>query len=90
MLRCWAHANAWTYDGGGEALWETAWLGDLPVAALTPPAGRFFIAPDHLGAPHQITDAIGAVAWQWNHDPFGNGAPLGGFSRRNCLSNRRS
>ena len=70
------------YDGGGNPLQETVWLGDLPVAVLSP-AGRFYIAPDHLGAPHQITDASGAVVWQWNHDPFGNGDPsdpLGNFS----------
>jgi YD repeat-containing protein len=28
------------YDGGGNPIWETAWLGDLPVAVLTP-AGKF-------------------------------------------------
>jgi len=67
------------YDGNGTLLWETAWLGDLPVAAGYP-AGLFYIAPDHLGAPHQITDATGAVAWQWNPDPFGNGGPLGAFA----------
>ena len=67
------------YDGGGNPLWETAWLGDLPVAVLSP-AGRFYIAPDHLGSPHQITDPSGAVVWQWNFDPFGNGAPIGTFS----------
>ena len=43
-------------------------------------AGLFYIAPDHLGAPHQITDAGGAVAWQWNPDPFGNGDPVGAFA----------
>ena len=67
------------YDGNGTLLWETAWLGDLPVAAGYP-AGLFYIASDHLGAPHQITDATGAVAWQWNPDPFGNGGPLGAFA----------
>ncbi len=70
------------YDGGGNPLQETVWLGDLPVAVLEP-AGRFYIAPDHLGAPHQITDATGTVVWQWSHDPFGNGDPsdpLGNFS----------
>jgi RHS repeat-associated protein len=77
MLRCWAYANAWTHDGGGNPLWETAWFGDLPVAVLSP-AGQFYVAPDHLGAPHQITDASGAVVWQWNHDPFGD--PVGAFS----------
>jgi RHS repeat-associated protein len=49
-----------------------------PVAVLQP-SGRFCIAPDHLGAPHQITDAGGAVVWQWNPDPFGNGDPVGAF-----------
>ncbi len=48
------------YDGNGNPLWETAWIGDLPVAVLSP-AGRFYIAPDHLGAPHQITEAGGAM-----------------------------
>jgi RHS repeat-associated protein len=67
------------YDGGGNPVWETAWLGDLPVAVLQPGA-RFYIAPDHLGAPHQITDATGAVVWQWNPDPFGNGDPSGSFT----------
>ena len=44
------------YDGNGKFLQETVWLGDLPVAVLQP-GGHFYIAPDHLGAPHQITDA---------------------------------
>ncbi len=43
------------------------------------PGARFYIAPDHLGAPHQITDASGAAVWPWNHDPFGNGDPTGAF-----------
>jgi RHS repeat-associated protein len=44
------------------------------------PAGKFYIAPDHLDAPHQITDPSGAVVWQWNFDPFGNGAPIGSLT----------
>ncbi|MGH9782287.1 MAG: RHS repeat domain-containing protein, partial [Candidatus Acidiferrales bacterium] len=44
------------------------------------PGVRYYIAPDHLGSPHQITDASGAVVWLWNHDPFGNGDPTGTFS----------
>jgi uncharacterized protein RhaS with RHS repeats len=51
------------YDGGGNLLWETAWLGDLPVAAGSP-AGLFYIAPDHLGAPLLITNAGGAAVWR--------------------------
>ncbi|MGH6801419.1 MAG: RHS repeat domain-containing protein, partial [Methylocella sp.] len=67
------------YDGLGNPLQETAWLGDLPVAVLQPGA-RFYIAPDHLGSPHQITDASGAVVWLWHPDPFGNGDPTGAFT----------
>ncbi|MGH6838947.1 MAG: RHS repeat domain-containing protein [Methylocella sp.] len=67
------------YDGGGNLLWETAWLGDLPVA-VNQPGVRYYIAPDHLGSPHQITDASGAGVWLWNHDPYGNGDPTGTFS----------
>jgi RHS repeat-associated protein len=70
------------YDGNGNLLQETVWLGDLPVAVLQP-AAQFYIAPDHLGAPHQITNASGQVAWLWDHDPFGNGDPsdpLGNFT----------
>jgi RHS repeat-associated protein len=51
----------------------------LPVAVLAP-AGNFYIAPDHLGSPHQITDANGAVVWLWHPDPFGNGDPIGAFA----------
>jgi RHS repeat-associated protein len=68
-----------SYNGNGSVIAETVWLGDLPVAALEP-AGQFYIAPDHLGAPHQIADAGGNVGWLWNHDPFGNGVPGGTFS----------
>ena len=39
--------------------------------------GQFYIAPDHLGAPHLITGAGGVAVWLWNHDPFGNGDSLG-------------
>jgi RHS repeat-associated protein len=57
------------------------WVGDSPVAVTVPQTrGQFYIAPDHLGAPHQIAADRGAVVWQWNHDPFGNGDPLGRFS----------
>jgi RHS repeat-associated protein len=66
------------YNGDGSLLEETVWLGDLPVAVLAPGA-QYFVAPDHLGAPHQITDSGGNVVWFWDHDPFGNGAPTGTF-----------
>lgn len=69
------------YGSTGGAVAETVWLGDSPVAVLQP-AGQFYVAPDHLGAPHQITNSSAQVVWLWDHDPFGNGDPVvtGGFS----------
>jgi hypothetical protein len=61
------------YGGSGNPLWETVWLGDLPVAVLTPQArGQFSIASDHLGAPHQITGVRSAVAARALSTPAGD------------------
>jgi RHS repeat-associated protein len=67
------------YGQGGTLVQETVWLGDLPIATMQT-TGNFYIAPDHLGAPHQITNATKQVVWQWDHDPFGNGAPTGSLT----------
>ena len=69
------------YNHSGVAIEETIWLGDLPVATIQR-GGLYFIAPDHLGAPHEITDAAAQIVWSWDHDPFGNGAPktVAGFT----------
>ncbi|WP_255609674.1 RHS repeat-associated core domain-containing protein [Methylosinus sp. Sm6] len=70
-----------TYDASGAAREEIVWLGDLPVATLQGGAA-YYIMPDHLGAPHEIVNAANARVWLWDHDPFGNGAPVAaaGFS----------
>lgn len=67
------------YGPTGNVIQETVWLGDLPVATLQP-SGAYFVAPDHLGAPRQITNSTDSVVWRWDHDPFGNGAPTGGVT----------
>lgn len=68
------------YDGNGKAIQETVWLGSLPVAVLVPGMTPLYVAPDHLGSPHQIADASRGTVWSWDHDPFGNGAPTGSLS----------
>ena len=68
------------YDGTGKAIQETVWLGNLPVAVLMPGMAPFYVAPDHLGSPHQIANALRTTVWHWDHDPFGNGAPTGSLS----------
>lgn len=68
------------YDGSGNAIQETVWLGDLPVAVLIPGMAPFSTAPDHLGSPHQIANGAGSAVWLWDHDPFGNGSPTGSLT----------
>jgi len=69
------------YTPTGGLVDETVWLGDLPVAVLTP-AGQYYIAPDHLGAPHQITDSGKNTIWYWDDDPWCNGAATGNYPLR--------
>nr|WP_255609159.1 DUF6531 domain-containing protein [Methylosinus sp. Sm6] len=68
-----------TYDASGAAIEEIVWLGDLPVATLQGGAA-YSIMPDHLGAPHEIVTAANQRVWLWDHDPFGNGAPVAAAS----------
>jgi RHS repeat-associated protein len=71
------------YNASGAAAEEIVWLGDLPVGTIQGGAA-YHIAPDHLGAPHQIVNSANGQVWFWNHDPFGNGAPTAaaGFAHR--------
>jgi len=67
------------YDGSGNPIEETVWLGDTPVAVVKPKTGGFdlfYIWSDNLGTPRLISDTTNAIRWQWdNADPFGNNAP---------------
>jgi RHS repeat-associated protein len=47
----------------------------LPVST-TP----FYVSPDQLGAPHQVTNSVHLAVWTWPHDPFGNGNPTGSIT----------
>jgi RHS repeat-associated protein len=74
------------YDATGKPIQETVWLPGsnpgqaLPVAILTPGKPPSYIAPDQLGAPHQIANSARTTIWHWDHDPFGNGAPTGSLT----------
>ncbi len=50
------------YDGTGQLIQETVWLGDEPVATLRHPAGTtsgpatpYYVHADHLGTPRRVT-----------------------------------
>ena len=65
------------YDSTGRALYETVYLGDLPVAALIQPAmgqtNVFYIYADHLNTARVIVrPADQAIVWSWgSNEPFG-------------------
>jgi RHS repeat-associated protein len=63
------------YDDKGNVIEETVWLGDLPLATIDA-SGPHYINPDHLGAPHIITDNAQRVLWSWVHAPFGDTQPI--------------
>ncbi|WP_097459093.1 RHS repeat-associated core domain-containing protein [Mangrovitalea sediminis] len=69
------------YDGNGQPIEETVWLGTMPAAILTDGQQPYFIYTDHLGAPRQIANGGPAtLVWQWNHGPFGEAQPTGSFT----------
>jgi RHS repeat-associated protein len=68
------------YDGSGNLIEETIWLGDIPVATLQPNGSGgvniFYVHTDHLNTPRKIAQpSTGTLAWRWDADPFGATAP---------------
>jgi RHS repeat-associated protein len=67
------------YDGSGNLIEETVWLGDIPVATLRPNGSGvniFYVHTDHLNTPRKIAQpSSGTLAWRWDTDPFGTAAP---------------
>ena len=80
------------YDATGKAVYETVYLGDVPVAALTQPAlGQTTVSyayADHLNTARVLVrPADQAIVWTWGgNEPFGqtqansNPSGLGAFT----------
>ncbi|WP_328516390.1 RHS repeat-associated core domain-containing protein, partial [Ralstonia pseudosolanacearum] len=74
------------YDQSGNAIEETVYLGDTPVATVkngTP----YYIYADQIDTPRVITDINNLMVWRWDQaDPFGatlpdeNPTSLGSFT----------
>jgi RHS repeat-associated protein len=66
------------YDGSGNLIEETIWMGDVPVATLQPNGtgvSVYYIHTDHLNTPRRITSSsTNAIVWRWDSDPFGTTA----------------
>ncbi|MDO3520323.1 RHS repeat-associated core domain-containing protein [Ralstonia pseudosolanacearum] len=63
------------YDQSGNAIQETVYLGDTPVATIkngTP----YYIYADQIDTPRVITDTNNLMVWRWDQtDPFGATLP---------------
>ncbi|WP_240435763.1 RHS repeat domain-containing protein [Ralstonia solanacearum] len=63
------------YDQSGNAIQETVYLGDTPIATVkngTP----YYIYADQIDTPRVITDTNNLMAWRWDQaDPFGSTLP---------------
>jgi RHS repeat-associated protein len=66
------------YDGSGNLIEETVWMGDIPVATLQPNGtgvAVYYIHTDHLNTPRRITrPSDNAIVWRWDSEPFGTAA----------------
>jgi RHS repeat-associated protein len=67
------------YDGSGNLVEETVWLGDIPVATVQPSGSSIaisYVHSSHLNTPTKITrSSDNALEWRIDQDPFGSAAP---------------
>lgn len=67
------------YDGSGNLIQETVWLGDIPVATIRPSGSSvaiYYVVTDHLSTPREIIrPSDNTVMWSWFTGPFGTEAP---------------
>ncbi len=66
------------YDGSGNLIEETVWLGDTPVATLRTSGSSvaiYYVHTDQLNTPRQVTrPSDNGQMWSWFSDPFGTDA----------------
>ena len=66
------------YDGSGNLIEETVWMGYVPVATLRPNGtgiSVYYIHTDHLNTPRRISrSSDNVIVWRWDSEPFGTAA----------------
>ncbi|MHC6050636.1 RHS repeat-associated core domain-containing protein [Ralstonia solanacearum] len=74
------------YDQSGNAIQETVYLGDTPIATVKN-GTAYYIYADQIDTPRVITDTNNLMVWRWDQtDPFGamlpdeNPTSLGAFT----------
>ncbi|MHA6883721.1 RHS repeat-associated core domain-containing protein [Ralstonia pseudosolanacearum] len=63
------------YDQSGNAIQETVYLGDTPIATIKNRTA-YYIYADQIDTPRVITDTNNLMVWRWDQaDPFGATLP---------------
>ncbi len=63
------------YDQAGNALQETVYLGDTPIATIKN-GTAYYVYADQIDTPRVITDTNNLMVWRWDQaDPFGATLP---------------
>ncbi|WP_240435722.1 RHS repeat domain-containing protein [Ralstonia solanacearum] len=63
------------YDQAGNAIQETVYLGDTPIATIKN-GTAYYIYADQIDTPRVITDTNNLMVWRWDQaDPFGATLP---------------
>ena len=67
------------YDGSGNLIQETVWLGDIPVATIRPSGSSvaiYYVVTDQLDTPREVVrPSDNALMWSWFTGPFGTEVP---------------
>ncbi|MHB8425415.1 MAG: RHS repeat-associated core domain-containing protein [Gammaproteobacteria bacterium] len=62
------------YSSTGQLIAEHIWLNNRPIGVITPNE-LYYVQTGQLGTPRAITNSSQKLIWEWQSDPFGNGAP---------------
>jgi RHS repeat-associated protein len=71
-------------NGSGVAQADYLYLGDMPIATLTPTGGAlYYLHDESLGTPQLATSASQGTAWQTTYQPFGTTGTITGTLTQN-------
>lgn len=71
-------------NGSGVAQADYLYLGDMPLATLTPTGGALYpLHDDSLGTPQLATSSTQATAWKTTYQPFGTTGTITGTLTQN-------
>ena len=70
-------------EGAGAVIAEYVYLYSEPIAKVEADGTLHYVQVDHLGTPLLMTDGTGAVVWEVEARPFGDGATIAGTASLN-------